>query len=128
MADPRIFTVDEDDDGIRLDRWFKRHMPDVSFNLVSRWARTGQVRLAGKRAVPGDRIETGQEIRIPPLETQPARTARPQRQREELSQDEAQFVRDMVIHQDPNAFVLNEPPGLATKGGTKTTQHLDRLL
>ena len=124
----RIFTVDDDDDGIRLDRWFKRHMPDVSFNLVSRWARTGQLRLAGKRAVPGDRIEAGQEIRVPPLEVQPARSARPQRRRDPLSEEEAQLVRDMVIYQDPSAFVLNKPPGLATQGGTKTHQHLDRLL
>ena len=34
----------------------------------------------------------------------------------------------MVIYQDANAFVLNKPPGLATQGGTKTHQHLDRLL
>ena len=34
----------------------------------------------------------------------------------------------MVIYQDRHAFVLNKPPGLATQGGTKTTQHLDRLL
>ena len=34
----------------------------------------------------------------------------------------------MVIHQDAAAFVLNKPPGLATQGGTKTHQHLDRLL
>jgi 23S rRNA pseudouridine955/2504/2580 synthase len=128
MPEPRNFTVSEDDDGIRLDRWFKRHMPEVSFNIVSRWARTGQLRLAGKRAVPGDRIEAGQEIRIPPLEAQPARPARPQQRREQLTADEEQFVRDMVIYEDPNAFVLNKPPGLATQGGTKTTQHLDRLL
>ena len=128
MAEARTFTVDEDDDGIRLDRWFKRHMPDVSFNLVSRWARTGQLRLAGKRAVPGDRIEAGQEIRLPPIEVQPARSARPQPQRDPLSDDEAQFVRDMVIYQDEHAFVFNKPPGLATQGGTKTHNHLDRLL
>jgi len=66
MPEVRTFTVDDDDDGIRLDRWFKRHLPDVSFNTVSRWARTGQLRLAGKRAVPGDRVEAGQEIRVPP--------------------------------------------------------------
>src|SRR3982751_636911 len=82
MADARTFTVDEDDDGIRLDRWFKRHMPDVSFNLVSRWARTGQLRVAGKRAVPGDRVEAGQEIRVPPLDNTPARTPRSQPRRE----------------------------------------------
>ena len=46
-------------------------MPEVSFNLVSRWARTGQLRVDGKRAVPGDRIEAGQEIRVPPVERRP---------------------------------------------------------
>src|SRR5436190_13337130 len=100
MPEPRTFTVSEDDDGIRLDRWFKRHMPEVSFNLVSRWARTGQLRLAGKRAVPGDRIEAGQEIRVPPLEAQPEPSAKPQRKREELTDDEVQYVREMVIHSD----------------------------
>jgi 23S rRNA pseudouridine955/2504/2580 synthase len=128
MAEARTFTVSEDDDGIRLDRWFKRHMPEVSFNLVSRWARTGQLRVAGKRAIPGDRIEAGQEIRIPPLEATPARPARAQPKRLPLTEDEERFVRDMVIYETPDAFVFNKPPGLATQGGTKTTQHLDRLL
>jgi 23S rRNA pseudouridine955/2504/2580 synthase len=63
----RTAVVDAEDDGIRLDRWFKRHMPDVSFALVSRWARTGQLRIDGARATPGDRIEEGQTIRIPPM-------------------------------------------------------------
>jgi len=128
VSEARTFTVGEDDDGIRLDRWFKRHMPEVSFNAVSRWARTGQLRLSGKRAAPGDRIEAGQEIQIPPAEAAPVRSARPQPRRTTLTGEEVEFVREMVIHEDPNAFVLNKPPGLATQGGTKTTQHLDRLL
>ena len=53
-------------------------MPDVSFNLVSRWARTGQLRIDGKKATPGDRIEMGQKIRMPPAAEQ---AARPQRGR-----------------------------------------------
>jgi 23S rRNA pseudouridine955/2504/2580 synthase len=128
VSEIRTFTVVDDDDGIRLDRWFKRHLPEVSFNIVSRWARTGQLRLAGKRAVPGDRIEAGQEIRVPPLDSAPARPARAQPRRDPLTEDEEQFVREMVIYKDASAFVLNKPPGLATQGGTKTTQHLDRLL
>jgi 23S rRNA pseudouridine955/2504/2580 synthase len=128
MPEARTFTVSEDDDGIRLDRWFKRHLPDVTFNIVSRWARTGQLRVNGRKATPGDRIEAGQEIRLPPLDPLPARSARPQVKRDPLTEDEAQFVRDMVIYQDPNAFVFNKPPGLATQGGTKTHNHLDRLL
>ena len=128
MADPRSFTVADDDDGIRLDRWFKRHMPDVSFNIVSRWARTGQLRVDGKRATPGDRIETGQTIRVPPPEAAPERSARPRPERNPLTEEEVEFVRDMVIHRDADAFVLAKPPGLATQGGTKTHAHLDRLL
>jgi len=128
VSEARTFTVAGDDDGIRLDRWFKRHMPDVSFNIVSRWARTGQLRLDGKKATPGDRIALGQKIRVPPIEATPARTARPERKLVELTEDEQRFVRDMVIHSDSAAFVLNKPPGLATQGGSKTNQHLDRLL
>jgi 23S rRNA pseudouridine955/2504/2580 synthase len=129
MADAQTFTVSEDDDGIRLDRWFKRHKPDISFTVVAKWARTGQLRLNGKRASPGDRIETGQEIRIPPVDAQPEPARRrAQPKREQLTPDEIEFVRSLVIFESPDAFVLNKPPGLATQGGTKTRDHLDRLL
>jgi len=128
MAEPRSFIVSLEDDGIRLDRWFKRNMPEVSFNLVSRWARTGQLRVDGKRAAPGDRVEAGQAIRLPPPETVPQRAERASPEREPLSEDEAAFVRELVIHRDAHALVLNKPPGLATQGGTRTHQHLDRLL
>jgi 23S rRNA pseudouridine955/2504/2580 synthase len=128
MADTRTFTVSEDDDGIRLDRWFKRNQPDTSFNIVSRWARTGQLRLDGKRVAPGERIAAGQEIRLPPLEAEPPRRGPAKPKREPLTAEEEDFVRSLVIYEDPDAFVFNKPPGLATQGGTKTTNHLDRLL
>jgi 23S rRNA pseudouridine955/2504/2580 synthase len=98
----RQFTVSTEDDGIRLDRWFKRNLPDASFNLVSRWSRTGQLRLDGKRAGPGDRVEAGQIIRVPPAD--PAAEAKPAKpQRRTLSADEAAYVNEMVIHRDSAA-------------------------
>lgn len=124
----KTFTIGEDDDDIRLDRWFKRHAPEVSFNIVSRWARTGQLRLDDKKAAPGDRIAAGQRIRFPDPDALPDRSERPPRVREPLTDEEERYVRDMVIYDDRYAFVLNKPPGLATQGGTKTHQHLDRLL
>jgi 23S rRNA pseudouridine955/2504/2580 synthase len=48
----RQFTVGPDDNDIRLDRWFKRHLPQVGFATISRWARTGQIRVDGKRSAP----------------------------------------------------------------------------
>jgi 23S rRNA pseudouridine955/2504/2580 synthase len=127
-AEVRQFTVAADDDGIRLDRWFKRHLPEVSFNTVSRWARTGQLRVDGKRAAPGDRLETGQQLRVPPAEAAAPTTMAAERPRRELSEDEIAFARSLVIHIDPQAIVIAKPPGLATQGGTATTEHVDGLL
>ncbi len=124
----RHFTVAPDDDGIRLDRWFKRHMPDASFNLVSRWARTGQLRVDGKRATPGDRLTAGQEIRVPPAEADQTSSAPVRRSRVILSDDMIDFAQSLVIHKDAAALVINKPPGLATQGGTKTDSHVDGLL
>ena len=124
--DVRTFTVSDEDDGIRLDRWFKRNMPEANFTAVARLARTGQLRVDGKRATPGDRIEAGQVIRIPPIDQTPQPTTR--REAPMLSEDEIAFARSMVIEEDPAAIVLNKPPGLATQGGTKTKEHVDGLL
>ena len=124
----RQFVVEPDDDGIRLDRWFKRHLPDASFNIVSRWARTGQLRVDGKRATPGDRLLAGQAIRVPPADTSAAASVRPVRKRRELTEDEMEFALSMVIHKDDAALVINKPAGLATQGGTKTENHVDGLL
>jgi 23S rRNA pseudouridine955/2504/2580 synthase len=126
-SDVRQFSVGPDDDGIRLDRWFKRHLPDTSYTTVAKWARTGQLRVDGARAKPGDHVVTGQAIRVPPAE--PVRVDAPvKRERPPLSDDEITFAQEMVIHRDAQAIVLNKPPGLATQGGTKTIEHVDGLL
>ncbi|WP_230278953.1 RluA family pseudouridine synthase [Croceicoccus sp. Ery15] len=123
----RRFTVGHDDDGARLDRWFKRHLPQIGFNTISRWARTGQIRVDGKRARPEDRISAGQEIRVPPG-GESASGGAPKRQRIQLTEDELAEADAMVLHRDRAAIVLNKPPGLATQGGTGTKHHVDRLL
>ena len=123
----RSFTVSSDDDGIRVDRWFKRHHPEISFGAVSRWARTGQLRVDGSRVQTGDRLEMGQEIRVPPLESAVV-PGKALKEEQPLPPEDVDAVRDMIIAKTPDAFVLNKPPGLATQGGTKTNKHLDRLL
>lgn len=123
----RQFTVKPDDDGVRLDRWFKRNLPKIGFATVSRWARTGQIRVDGKRAAPEDRLVAGQIVRVPPGgEAKPGSKA--PRARRELSEEEIAQAEAMVLEQDRAAIVLNKPPGLATQGGSGTTHHVDGLL
>ena len=126
----RQFTVQTDDDGVRLDRWFKRHLPLISFAMISRWARTGQIRIDGKRADPADRLAIGQVLRVPPggLEKPGGGGTRALRPRAELSEDQLAKADAMLIHKTAAALVINKPPGLATQGGTGTYEHVDGLL
>jgi 23S rRNA pseudouridine955/2504/2580 synthase len=119
------FTVAPDDDDIRLDRWFKRHLPQVGFATISRWARTGQIRVDGKRVAPEDRVAAGQVVRVPPGGESAERAARVRRP---LTPEQIEQARGMIIAETPAAFVLNKPPGLATQGGSGTFEHVDGLL
>lgn len=121
----RQFTVGADDEGVRLDRWFKRHLPQVGFATVSRWARTGQIRVDGKRADPADRLSAGQVLRVPPGGEQ---TEKGPRIRKPLTEEQRLLAKDMVILRTQSALVLNKPPGLATQGGSGTHEHVDGLL
>ena len=109
----RQFTVAADDEGIRLDRWFKRHLPQIGFATVSRWARTGQVRVDGKRARPEDRLAAGQVLRVPPGGEI---TTKPRPRRREPTAEQLAAADAMLVLKTDAALVLNKPPGLATQG------------
>ncbi|MGA8382662.1 MAG: RluA family pseudouridine synthase [Stellaceae bacterium] len=126
MTDPvETVTVDGEDGPLRLDRWFRRHYPALAHGRLEKLLRTGQIRVDGKRAKAGDRLASGQAIRIPPLDAPPP-TA-PMTPRRLLPADEA-MVQGAVLHRDDAVIVLNKPPGLAVQGGTKSERHLDGLL
>ena len=74
-------TVAEEDDGIRLDRWFKRHRPGTPHALIARWARAGELTLDGKKVDVSVRIEARQVIAmpIPPAPLRPATRRTPDR-------------------------------------------------
>jgi 23S rRNA pseudouridine955/2504/2580 synthase len=125
--------VQADDDGARLDRWFRRHYPAVSHGQLEKLLRTGQVRLDGKRAKAGDRISTAQIIRLPPqiesmhkaveLSSPDSQPRSPHGSERARKNAEA-----LVIHKDSSVLVLDKPSGLATQGGSGITEHVDGLL
>lgn len=125
--------VDTDDDGARLDRWFRRHYPVLGHGELEKLLRTGQVRLDGKRAKAGARISTGQIIRLPPqlhnLHSRGTNSPEaPQAPRAQSSGQARISPEDLVIHRDSSVLVFNKPSGLATQGGSGIREHVDGLL
>jgi 23S rRNA pseudouridine955/2504/2580 synthase len=115
-------TVARDEDGMRLDRWFGVHFPDVTFGHLQKLIRTGQVRIDSGRAKTNSRLESGQIVRVPPLEAEVKRIER------KIDAEDARFLRDLIIYEDDDLYVFNKPSGLASQGGSGTKRHMDGLL
>jgi 23S rRNA pseudouridine955/2504/2580 synthase len=128
MTEVKRHVVTADEAGMRLDRWFKVHFPQVTFAYLNKLTRTGQVRVGGARAKTSTRLAAEQEIRVPPLafDTRPADA--PKADIKPLTREERRLFDSMVIHEDGDLFVLDKPSGFAVQGGTKTHHHLDGLL
>jgi 23S rRNA pseudouridine955/2504/2580 synthase len=131
--------VDDDEAGMRLDRWFKSHYPALAFGHLQRLLRTGQVRVDGGRAKTNTRLEKGQRVRVPPLDRPaPLRDPHPEvATRAERSEGrvakvaprgDGEFLRSIMLYEDDDVYVLNKPMGLAVQGGSGTVRHVDGML
>src|SRR4051812_37418428 len=111
-------AVTGDEAGLRLDRWFQRHFPELSHGALQKLLRTGQVRLDGKRVEGRDRIEPGQTVRLPPGVTAspPAKATAKVKERPAVSERDTAEIQGLVIHRDAEVIALNKPPGLAVQG------------
>ncbi|MBM85135.1 MAG: RNA pseudouridine synthase [Rhodospirillaceae bacterium] len=128
MTGVRTVKVEVADVEIRLDRWFKRHFPDLSHGRLEKLLRTGQVRVDGRRAKAGQRIKKGQVVRVPPMEPHPQN---PTSRRSKVKRVDSELARELarrVLHMDDDVLALDKPPGLAVQGGTGTKRHIDGAL
>jgi len=117
-------TVGADESGMRVDRFFEAKFPGLSFSHIQRIVRKGEVRVNGKRVDTKDRLELGQQVRIPPLALSAPK-------RSTLSSDDEKtrdFLKSITLHEDADVMVLNKPMGLSVQGGSGTTRHIDGML
>jgi 23S rRNA pseudouridine955/2504/2580 synthase len=143
-------TVRPDEDGMRLDRWFKSHFPALGFGHLQKLLRSGQVRVDGGRVKGDTRLAPGQSVRIPPLQgaeapvavrpakgiatkdtsqpNAPAMTARTLKDFSRHESDDRTLLRSMILYEDESVMVLNKPAGLASQGGPGIKRSVDSLL
>ncbi|ODS01881.1 RNA pseudouridine synthase [Methyloceanibacter superfactus] len=117
-------NVSDEEDNMRLDRWFKTHYAGLPHSRLEKLLRTGQIRVDGGRAKASTRLVAGQSVRVPPLPD----VAPPPGPKQALSKADRAFLEDITLYEDDDLLILNKPPGIAVQGGTKTTRHIDRLL
>jgi 23S rRNA pseudouridine955/2504/2580 synthase len=119
-------TVDPDEAGMRLDRWFRLHYPGLAFSHLQKLLRSGQVRVDGARAKSSTRLAAGQSVRVPPLSADAEAPSPPATQESRAGDREA--LEALILYEDPQVIVLNKPMGLAVQGGSGVTRHVDGML
>ena len=114
--------VNDDEDGMRLDRWFATHFPQLGFGRLQKLIRNGEVKVDKAKVTTSTRLVGGQTVRIPPIDDPD--TVKPVK----LNEADANFLKDLILYEDDDIYVFNKPHGLAVQGGSGTTRHLDGML
>ena len=127
MSGVQKVVVEENADGMRLDRWVKKRFPGLNQGRVEKLLRTGQIRLNGGRAKSNTRLCAGQSVRMPPLNSDGSNSP-VDRAPEQPSKEDRLMLESSILHQDHHVLVIDKPAGLAVQGGSKTIRHLDGML
>jgi 23S rRNA pseudouridine955/2504/2580 synthase len=127
MSRHTTIEVQADDAEARLDRWFARHYPAIGHGALQKLLRTGQVRIDGKRAKANTRLETGQQIRVPPQLRDGAKQEAPRPRGHMPDRQIVEELRARVLYRDDDIIAIDKPHGLAVQGGTGQSHNLDAL-
>ena len=106
-----VREVTHDEVGRRLDNFLASVLGGVPRSLVYRVIRSGEVRVNGRRAKAGQRLELGDKVRVPPYSAPD--TASPV-----IGKLPRAAVEQAVLYEDDHLMVLGKPSGMAVHAGS----------
>ena len=107
----QIYTVTEDYLGTRLDNCLLSKMKGIPRSKIYSIIRKGEVRVNKSRCKPSQKLEIGDEVRIPPYSNEHKTT----KKAENILKDK---LIDSIIVKDKKFIILNKPVGMASHGGS----------
>lgn len=108
----KFVTINEDNDGQRLDNFLMSQLKGVPRSLVYRIIRKGEVRVNKKRCKQTDRLTIDDVVRIPPVRVSEPAQAAP------ASEQLKQTLHSRILYEDDVLLAVNKPHGLAVHGGS----------
>ena len=106
-----ILTINPNDAGQRLDNYLIKHLKGVPKGHLYKIVRKGEVRVNKKRCRVSQRLEDGDQVRIPPLRVS-------QREQPLPSRSSINAVLGAIIFEDEHLIALNKPARWAVHGGS----------
>jgi len=100
-----------DQAGQRIDNFLLTHLKGVPRSLIYRILRRGEVRVNKGRIKPHYRIQSGDQVRIPPIDRESPIPA-------QAPNKAIESIRSSILYEDERVLILNKPSGMAVHGGS----------
>lgn len=109
----QLLIISEDEAGQRIDNYLLTKLKGVPKSLIYRILRKGEVRVNKGRIKPEYKLQTNDQVRIPPIRVSEKTQAPLSTKLNKVNQLENQ-----ILFEDECLLVLNKPSGLAVHGGS----------
>ena len=124
---PRSYTVDDDYNDSRLDKWFKNKIINLPHSLLEKILRQNKVKVNKKKTKSSYRLQTGDLIEIYDISK-----LKPLDKKEKIKylpkKKEIVTYDDYVIEDNENFIVINKPTGIPVQSGTKSFKNIIDIL
>ena len=106
----------------RIDYWIKKKIPSLSYPMICKIIRKGQIKVNKKKVYNSFVLKKGDSIKLffKVLDSSPLKKM--------IDPNFLKTVKDWIIHKDKNILVFNKPSGIAVQGGSKIKISLDDVL
>lgn len=105
-APVETIVVARDEAGVRLDRWFRAHFPDVGYTYLQKLLRSGQVRVDSRRVQANARLEAGQQVRVPAVVRQAPKDKPSVVPPPGLSKADRDFIERLILFEEDRKSVV----------------------
>lgn len=109
----QLITIADTQAGQRLDNFLIKTLKNLPKSRLYRIIRKGEVRVNKKRVKPEYKLLSGDLLRLPPLQLEPA-----QNETVQIPDKLSKLLESRIIYEDEHILVLNKPEGLAVHSGS----------
>ena len=124
---PKSFTVDEDYNDSRLDKWFKDKIINLPHSLIEKIIRQNKIKVNKKKTKSSYRLRFDDVIEIYDISK-----FKPADKKEKIKylpkKKEIGAYDDYVIENNENFIVINKPTGIPVQSGTKSFKNIIDIL
>ena len=124
---PKSYTVDDDYNDSRLDKWFKNKIINLPHSLFEKILRLNKIKVNKKKTKSSYRLQKGDLIEIYDISN-----LKPASKNEKIKylpkKKEIGTYDDYVIEDNENFIVINKPTGIPVQSGTKSFKNITDIL